>query len=302
MSSIQAHLRSHTNEETLIGHMDGVEGLLTDIKGYVDAVETKLGEVVVNTANINVNVGDVEVNVADMEALQTITNTKLNGGLPTALSGSGNLKVSIEEGSSGGGDASASNQVALEASLTSMEGKQDALISANHTDLVALEASLTAMEGKQDALISANHTDLVALEASLTAMEGKQDALISANHTDLVALLTPNTRVATQLLYGTGNLVANNLDESSTNHVELKNNGSDYFSVFITAENTAWYGYLQYSYDGITWFTDINVNGAYASTYNANAFKHGRYVRVKISNTTAGTPGTTNAFVVHIVQ
>ena len=257
--------------------MDGVEGLLTDIKGYVDAVETKLGEVVVNTANINVNVGDVEVNVADMEALQTITNTKLNGGLPTALSGSGNLKVSIEEGSSGGGDASASNQVALEASLTSMEGKQDALISANHTDLVALEASLTAMEGKQD-------------------------ALISANHTDLVALLTPNTRVATQLLYGTGNLVANNLDESSTNHVELKNNGSDYFSVFITAENTAWYGYLQYSYDGITWFTDINVNGAYASTYNANAFKHGRYVRVKISNTTAGTPGTTNAFVVHIVQ
>ena len=283
MSSIQAHLRSHNNEETLIGHMDGVEGLLTDIKGYVDAVETKLETIATNTSNINVNVGDVEVNVADMEALQTTTNTKLNGGLPSALTGSGNLKVSVEEGSAGG-DASASNQVVLEASLTAMEGKQDALISANHTDLVALEASLTAMEGKQDALISANHTDLVALEATLTSQE------------------TARTKVATQLLYGTGNLVANNADESSTNNVEFKNNGSDYFSIFITAENTTWEGYLEYSYDGTTWFTDVNVNSSYNSTYNANLFKHGKYVRVKIGNSTAGTPGDTNAFVVHIVQ
>jgi len=258
MSSIQAHLRSHTNEETLIGHMDGVEGLLTDIKGYVDAVETKLETIATNTANINVNVGDVEVNVADMEALQTTTNTKLNGGLPSTLTGSGNLKVSVEEGSAGG-DASASNQVVLEASLTAMEGKQDDLILANHTDLVAIEATLTSQE-------------------------------------------TARTRVATQLLYGTGNLVANNLDESSTNNVEFKNNGSDYFSIFITAENTTWEGYLEYSYDGTTWFTDINVNSSFSSTYNANLFKHGKYVRVKIGNSTAGVPGATNAFVVHIVQ
>ena len=68
-----------------------------------------------------------------------------------------------------------------------MEGKQDSLVAANHTDLVALEASLTSMEGKQDTLVAANHTDLVALEASLTSMEGKQDTLIS--HVDGVEAL-----------------------------------------------------------------------------------------------------------------
>ena len=116
--------------------------------------------------------------------------------------------------------------VALESSLTSMEGKIDTLdtvqdnalsklteiatntaninvnvgdVEVNTNDLEVLQAStnskldhlsdnLDTLETSADALIAANHTDLVALEASLTSMEGKQDSLISANHTDLVAL------------------------------------------------------------------------------------------------------------------
>jgi len=68
-----------------------------------------------------------------------------------------------------------------------IKNSNSALVAANHTDLVALEASLTSMEGKQDSLVAANHTDLVALEASLTSMEGKQDTLIT--HVDGVEAL-----------------------------------------------------------------------------------------------------------------
>ncbi len=56
-----------------------------------------LEDIKTNTENINVNVGDVEINVQDVEALLTTTNTKLSGGLPPNLTGSGNLKVSIQE-------------------------------------------------------------------------------------------------------------------------------------------------------------------------------------------------------------
>lgn len=47
------------------------------------------------------------------------TNTKLNAGLPSALSTAGNLKVSIEEG---GGDASATNQSTMISSLSTIQG------------------------------------------------------------------------------------------------------------------------------------------------------------------------------------
>jgi hypothetical protein len=127
--------------------------------------------------------------------------------------------------------------------------------------------------------------------------------------TAVQVLSTAQTIVSTQMLFGSGNLVANNLVESSSNNVEFKNNGRDYFSLFITAENTTWYGYLEYSYDETTWWPEvinypviINNESPFSSTYNARLFKHGKYVRVKIENTTAGVPGETNAFVVHIVQ
>jgi len=96
---------------------------------------------------------------------------------------------------------------AVTVSGVSTESKQDALIAANHTDLVALESSLTSIEGKIDtldavqdnaltklgeietsanALISANHTDLVALESSLTSIEGKIDTLDAVLDASLV--------------------------------------------------------------------------------------------------------------------
>ena len=64
----------------------------------------------------------------DLKTLQSTNNTSTASIdnkliLPSALSSAGNLKVSIEEGSSGGGDASASNQATANSSLASIDGK-----------------------------------------------------------------------------------------------------------------------------------------------------------------------------------
>ena len=114
--------------------------------------------------------------------------------------------------------------------LDTIESSANSLISANHTDLIALEASLTSMEGKQDTQvthlseiegaietieacvgsnkvnvnISSGGTDVSGLsthvkqdtiighldgvEGKLDTIETSADALIVANHTDLVAL------------------------------------------------------------------------------------------------------------------
>ena len=62
-----------------------------------DNTNKLLEDIKTNTENININVDTLEVNTDGLEGLQTTTNTKLNGGLPSALTGSGNLKVCIQE-------------------------------------------------------------------------------------------------------------------------------------------------------------------------------------------------------------
>ncbi len=57
--------------------------------------------------------GNLKVSIQEQHGVNLATSTLQGGGLPSALTGSGNLKVSIEEGSSGGGDASASNQATM---------------------------------------------------------------------------------------------------------------------------------------------------------------------------------------------
>tara|TARA_R110001632_G_scaffold135032_2_gene250519 strand:+ start:791 stop:2971 length:2181 start_codon:yes stop_codon:yes gene_type:complete len=94
-------------QDTLINHQTTQISHHTTNHSKLEDIKTKLDAVVTNTANINVNVGDVEINVADMEVLQTATNGKLDtinttlssgiAGLPASLTGSGNLKVSLQE-------------------------------------------------------------------------------------------------------------------------------------------------------------------------------------------------------------
>ena len=94
-------------QDTLINHQTTQISHHTTNHSKLEDIKTKLDAVVTNTANINVNVGDVEINVQDVENLITSSNTKLDtinttlssgiGGLPVSLTGSGNLKVSLQE-------------------------------------------------------------------------------------------------------------------------------------------------------------------------------------------------------------
>ena len=100
-------------------------------------------------------------------------------------------------------------------------------------------------------------------------------------------------KTVTQLLYGTGNLVANGTPESSSNSVEMLNNG-ERVTTFIEAQNTSWDAFNEWSYDNSTWFTDTSLNFSGDQTAHYHDFKKGKYLRVKVNNTN-GTSGDTNS-------
>ena len=151
-----------------------------------DLTNTTLATIATNTANIKLSADSVNLNVDGVEGL-------LAGGLPSALTGSGNLKVCLQELGNEGSER-------LNVDVGSTNTKLPSALTGAGNLKVSIQESFgghVATESKQDALIAANHTDLVhlstdldTLEASLTAMEGKQDSLIGANHTDLVHLST----------------------------------------------------------------------------------------------------------------
>ena len=92
--------------------------------------------------------------------------TKLNGGLPSALTASGNLKISIEEGGATGGDASAANQTTMIGHLNTIEG-----------DTTSLDSKITACNtGAIAGTVTANagtnlNTSALALESTASAAE-----------------------------------------------------------------------------------------------------------------------------------
>jgi len=139
-----------------------------------------------NTANINVNVGDVEINVQDVESLLTTTNTKLSGGLPSSLTGSGHLSISIDEIGNTGSEKlavnldtqisqhfptalSGSGRLKVESHITdhSKESKQDTSI--GHLSTIA--GAVTGSEMQVDVLTMPT----VAVTLSGGATEAKQD-------------------------------------------------------------------------------------------------------------------------------
>ena len=116
-----------------------------------------------------------------------------------------------------------------------------------------------------------------------------------------VEILSANqSKTTTQLLYGTGNLVANGTPESSSNSVEMLNNG-ERVTTFIEAQNASWDAFNEWSYDNSTWFQDTSLNFSGSQNIQYHDFKKGKYLRVKVNNT-SGTSGDTNSFVVNIVQ
>jgi len=71
---IQAHLHSHKNEETIIGHLDGVEGQLADIKTYTDGLEGKIDSI--TGAINNNNIGDGSLGARSYVYAHDVANGK----------------------------------------------------------------------------------------------------------------------------------------------------------------------------------------------------------------------------------
>ncbi len=119
-------LSTHAKQDTIIGHLDGVEGKL-------DAIETT------NNA-CQVLLGTID---ADTNAIKTAVEI-----LDNAISGN-EMQVDIVSSALPSGAATQTTLASVLAKNTEMETSLDALISANHTDLVALEATLTEIAPRQ---------------------------------------------------------------------------------------------------------------------------------------------------------
>ena len=132
----------------------------------------------------------------ELKTLQSTNNSSTNSidnkvVLPSALSSAGNLKVSIEEGSSGGGDASASNQVAGNSTLTSISNKVvlPSALSTGSNLKVSIEEN--AFDG---AVTNAGLTDLAsAINSSMVdvnvANGGFDGAVTNAGLTELASAI-----------------------------------------------------------------------------------------------------------------
>jgi sorbitol-specific phosphotransferase system component IIA len=106
-----------------------------------------------------------------IHVLTKTTHTKLAGGLPTALSASGNLKVSIEE-SSAGGDATLAEQQTQTAHLSVIEGDTtsiDGKVVACNTGAVVVSTSALPTGASTSALQTTGNSSLSSIDGKITA-------------------------------------------------------------------------------------------------------------------------------------
>ncbi len=147
---------------------------------------TLLEAIKTNTSETTINAGDIELHVDGLEGLVTTTNTKLSGGLPSALTGSGHLSISIDEIGNTGSEKlnvnldtqisqhfptalSGSGRLKVETHISdhSTETKQDTSIG----HLATLAGAVTGSEMQVDVVTMPT----VAVTLSGGATEAKQD-------------------------------------------------------------------------------------------------------------------------------
>ena len=320
------HIATEAKQDSLIAanHTDLVH-LSTDL----DTVATKLDSIISNTAAIVIDGDAIQVNTDGLETLVTSSNTKLDTleASLTSMEGKIDTLDAVLDASlvkhtnnetllTAGNIDHAANEVlltAIAADGDAIQTKLDTLETSANAIQSAVEGTLTvgshavtnagtfavqaACSGTVTANLSAtDNAVLDAIDAVLDTIKVDTEAIETA-----VEILSANqSKTTTQLLYGTGNLVANGTPESSSNSVEMKNNG-ERVTTFIVAQNASWDAFNEWSYDNSTWFTDTSLNFSGAQNIQYHDFKKGKYLRVKVRNN-QGTSGDTNEFVVNIVQ
>ena len=138
---------SAANQTTMIGHLSNIETAVELIDNAISGSEMQVD--VVSSALPS---------GASTSALQ-------GGGLPAALTASGNLKVSVEEGA--GGDASAANQTTMIGSLSTIAGDTtsiDGKITACNTGAVVVSSSALPTGAALESTLSALNTKVTACD------------------------------------------------------------------------------------------------------------------------------------------
>ena len=325
-----------SNQSTIIGHLDGVEGKLDTLETTLTAIETDQAAIEVLHTATNQKLGDIETAVQlidDAIKTEDLAHSSGDKGIPClmvrqdshsdlaadgdymipTINANGEIRVTSTAASGGSTEAKQDTVIGhidgIETLIGSTNSKIDtfdAVLDAslvkhtnNETLLTAQNALITTIDGVLDNILTKNgeiETTNNANQVLLGTIDSDTDAIKTA-----VELLSANqTKTTTQLLYGTGNLVANGTPESSSNSVEMKNNG-ERVTTFIEAQNVSWDAFNEWSHDNSTWFTDTSLNFSGDQNIMYHDFKKGKYLRVKVNNT-SGTGGTTNSFVVNIVQ
>jgi len=153
---------------------------------------TLLEAIKTNTSETTINAGDIELHVDGLEGLVTTTNTKLSGGLPSALTGSGNLKVCIQELGNEGSErlnVDVGDDITQLPTALTGEGNLKVSIQEDHTHNLATSANQTTTNGHLATLAGAvTGTEMqvdvltmptVAVTLSGGATEAKQDDAIT---------------------------------------------------------------------------------------------------------------------------
>lgn len=90
IASDQDVLSTSAKQDTIIGHLDGVETLLTTIDGRVDSLETLVTSTNTKLDTVNTNLGTIDGRVDGLETAVASTNTKLD----TVISQTDSLEAS----------------------------------------------------------------------------------------------------------------------------------------------------------------------------------------------------------------
>jgi len=171
---------SAANQTTMIGSLSTIAGDTTSIDGKITACNT--GAVVVSSSALPSGAA-TESSLSSIDGKVTACNTGAvvvsssalptgaasaslqGGGLPAALTASGNLKVSVEEGA--GGDASAANQTTMISSLSTIAGDTtsiDGKITACNTGAVVVSSSALPTGAALESTLSALNTKVTACD------------------------------------------------------------------------------------------------------------------------------------------
>jgi hypothetical protein len=176
---------------------------LTALETLHTATNTKLDTIATNTSNIQIEADAINLNTDELETKIDTTNTKLNGGLPSALS-SDQLKV-IDAGSQVALGLINNNTVSIAATNASLDGKADTRDGhlnniANNTSNLATESTLADIDTKL-VLPSALSTTTGSLKVSIEESSAGGDSTLAEQQSQTALLTTIDT--------DTGNIASN---------------------------------------------------------------------------------------------